>query len=387
MKIALVIEHLDPRRGGAEVYVRDFAAWLLGRGHEVAILTADAHDPPPGAGLVLLRPAGLTRGARGDDFARRAAATLREIKPDTSLATGKALGMRVYQPHGGTVRGSQRQNLALVGCPVARALKAGFNLVSPKHRAARRLEERQFGDPRTRFVAISEMVRRDMQNFYHIAEHRIALIYNGVDLDRFHPERLRPRREAARKQFPVESGTTLFLFVAHNFKLKGLDELFGAAARLAAGPAGRFHLAVVGRGRVGAYRRLARRKGLGHLVTFVPDCGDIASMYAAADAFVHPTWYDPCSLVVLEALASGLPTITTRFNGASEMMADSGAGIVLESPRPVERLAEVMGRLLNVETRRGMSLAARRVAENYPQERNFQAMLDCLTRAAEEGRT
>ncbi len=387
MKMALVIEHLDPRRGGAEVYIRDFAAWLLGRGHEVAIVTTDAHDPPPGAGVVLIRPTGLTGGARSADFACRAAVALGEIKPDTSLATGKALGMRVYQPHGGTVRGSQRQNLALIGCPVMRTVKAAFNQVSPKHRAARRLEERQFADPRTRFVAISEMVRRDMQSFYHIADHRIALIYNGVDLDRFNPERLRPLREAARKQFSIESGTTLFLFVAHNFKLKGLGELLRAAARLAAGPAGRFHLAVVGRGRIGAYRGLARRLKIGHLVTFVPDCDDIAAMYAAADAFVHPTWYDPCSLVVLEALASGLPTITTRFNGASEMMADCGAGIVLESPRPVERLAEAMGRLLNVETRRGMAVAARRVAENYPQERNFQAMLDCLTRAAEEGCT
>jgi UDP-glucose:(heptosyl)LPS alpha-1,3-glucosyltransferase len=144
---------------------------------------------------------------------------------------------------------------------------------------------------------------------------------------------------------------------------------------------------VVGHGRAGPYRRLARRLRISHLVTFIPECGDIASMYAAADAFVHPTWYDPCSLVVLEALASGLPTITTRFNGASEMMADGGAGVVLESPRPVERLTEAMSRLLNVETRRGMALAARRVAENYPQERNFEQMLDYLTRAAEEARS
>lgn len=387
MKIALVIEHLDPRRGGAEVYIRDFAAWLLGRRLEVVIVTTDAHEPPPGAEVVLVRPTGWTRGARMADFARRAAETLRELKPEASLATGKALGMRVYQPHGGTVRGSERQNLALIGCPVTRALKTAFNLVSPKHRAARRLEERQFSDPRTRFVAISEMVRRDMQSFYHIADHRISLIYNGVDLERFNPELHRARREDVRKKFPIESETTLFLFVAHNFKLKGLGELLRAAARLAAGPTGRFHLAVVGRGRVGPYARQARRLGIGHLVTFVPECSNIAAMYAAADAFVHPTWYDPCSLVVLEALASGLPTITTRFNGASEMMADCGAGIVLDSPRPVERLAEAMGRLLNVEIRRGMALAARRVAENYPQERNFQAMLDYLTRAAEEGRT
>jgi hypothetical protein len=73
------------------------------------------------------------------------------------------------------------------------------------------------------------------------------------------------------------------------------------------------------------------------------------------------------------------------------MMASSEAGepgLVLDAPRPVSRLAEAMERMLDGEVRQRMAASARRVAEGYPQERNFQEMLDCLTRAAKkpEGR-
>ena len=110
---------------------------------------------------------------------------------------------------------------------------------------------------------------------------------------------------------------------------------------------------------------------------------DTAPYYGAADAYVHPTWYDPCSLVVLEALAAGLPVLTTRFNGASELMDGQGAGPVLDAPRPVAALADALARLLDAEARAEMSVAARRVAADHSQERNFREMLDVLTRTAE----
>jgi len=386
MRIALVIEHLDCRRGGAERYIHDFAAFLLGAGHQVQIVAQDAHDPPAGAQLRPTVAGGCPCCAVASRFADAAREALVELRPDVSLATGKALGMGVYQPHGGTVRGSQRQNAALVRSPNLRALKLLWNRVSPKHCAARRLEAEQFAQAGTHFVAVSNMVRRDMQTFYGLPDGRISVVCNGVDLERFHPDRGRARRDEIRRRFGAADETALLVFVAHNFKLKGLRELIAALGRLRTEAARPFHLLVVGRGRAGPYRRLARRAGVADRVTFAGAIENIAEMYGAADAFVHPTWYDPCSLVVLEALAAGLPVLTTRFNGAAELLDGRACGAVLDAPRPVGRLAESLKPLLDPSVRTGMSRAARAVAEEHPQQRNFREMLAVLQRAARSNR-
>jgi UDP-glucose:(heptosyl)LPS alpha-1,3-glucosyltransferase len=377
MRIALVIEHLDSRRGGAETYIHDFATWLLAEGHAVQIVTQSAHAPPEGAEV-------HTINGSMKAFVAGARQRLTDLSPEVSLATGKALGMTVYQGHGGTVRGSERQNVALRSGGGGRALKRLLNCLSPKRRSARRLEAAQFADPATHFVAISRMVRQDMKTFYDVPDDRITLIYNGVDLQRFHGDRLQEDRQRIRREHSIADEVTLALMVAHNFKLKGLREQLLALGRLAGSAAPRWHLLVVGgtRRRQRPYARLANIMGIADRVTFAGAVDDTAPYYGAADVFVHPTWYDPCSLVVLEALAAGLPTLTTRYNGASELMDGRDAGVVLDAPRPVARLAEGLSALLDPARRDTMSRAARQVAEEYGQERNFREMLDVLSRAA-----
>lgn len=383
MHIALAIEHLDARRGGAETWVGRFAAFLRREGHRVTVVAQDARGEPEGCAVRLVRPGGLTAAGRTASFARRVRDVLRELRPDASLATGKALGMTVYQPHGGTVRASQRQNTALIPSYDGRALKTLMNRLSPKHRAALRLESEQFADPTVRLVAISEMVRRDMRTFYRVDDSRIRLVYNGVDTERFDPERLRPLRGLLRQRHGIDDDTVVLLFVAHNFKLKGLRELLVALRQVQQRAGCPVRLLVVGRDRRWkTYRKLARRLDIERQVVFAGPCDDAAEAYAAADVFVHPTWYDPCSLVMLEAMASGLPSISTRLNGASELAEGSGAAVVLDAPRPVGALAEAMLGLMDPERREAMGRAARQVALEHPLERNLREMLACLEESA-----
>lgn len=385
MRIALVIEHLDFRRGGAETYIHAFATWLLAEGHAVQIVTQSVHAPPEGAEVHTVAGGAGPRGMM--TFVAGARRKLAALAPEVSLATGKALGMTVYQGHGGTVRGSERQNVALRGGAGGRTLKRLLNRLSPKRRAARRLEAAQFADPTTHLVAISRMVQRDMQAFYGVPDERITLIYNGVDLGRFRGDRLKEHRQRIRRRHGIADEVALALMVAHNFKLKGLREQLLALGRLTGSAAPRWHLLVAGgtRRRRRPYARLADIMGIADRVTFVGAVDDVAPYYGAADVFVHPTWYDPCSLVVLEALAAGLPTLTTRYNGASELMDGRDAGVVLEAPRPVARLAEGVVALLDPARRDTMSRAARQVAEEHGQEKNFREMLDVLSRAAVKG--
>ena len=138
-------------------------------------------------------------------------------------------------------------------------------------------------------------------------------------------------------------------------RLKGLREALHGLAAFRAGQRG-LCLLVAGRGRRAKYERLASRLGLPASVRperaplcsvrFLGERNDMERLLGASDVLVHPTWYDPCSLVVLEALGAGVPVITTRFNGASELMRSGEEGFVLSDPADARRLAaQALGRL------------------------------------------
>ena len=111
---------------------------------------------------------------------------------------------------------------------------------------------------------------------------------------------------------------------------------------------------------------------------------DAAPYYAAADAFALPTWYDSCSLVVLEALASGLPVITTTHNGASELMTGDLEPFVMRDPGDVEQLSDAVRTLFDRDVHDRVSRTSRRIAERYPVEANYRQVMALGSRRREE---
>ncbi|MGB2613411.1 MAG: glycosyltransferase family 4 protein [Phycisphaerae bacterium] len=385
MKIGFQIEHLDPARGGAETYVYHFAEELVAAGHQVHLFAAGFAQSPPGTVTHRVLRCGLSRPERDWRFARGAGRAACRAKLDVVVAVGRTFGADVLQPHGGVLAAGRRQNLFLVRSQAARTLKRASDFLSPRVRMHLWLQRRQFAaDPPPEVVAISRMVRRDMQEFHAVPDERLHLVYNGVDVAHYSPTACECLRPDARRRFALADGQTCFLLVAHNFRLKGLGELVEAAALLhARRPAEPWRILVVGKGNAQPYLHLAAQLGCFERLAFAGALADILPAYAAADAYVHPTWYDPCSLVVLEALACGLPVVTTQFNGASELVQDGREALLLDLPRQTERLADAMDRLLDPARRAPMGLAARRTAEQYPVERNFREMMTVLARAAE----
>jgi UDP-glucose:(heptosyl)LPS alpha-1,3-glucosyltransferase len=165
------------------------------------------------------------------------------------------------------------------------------------------------------------------------------------------------------------------LIVAHNFALKGVPSLVRATGRLAALGCP-VRLAVAGGKRHAAAARLAAREGVADRVSFLGSVDDAAPWYAAADAYVQPTFYDPCSLVVLEAFAAGLPVVTSRFNGAGELLTEGREGYLVDDPANVDELVQRLRPLLEPEIRERMGLAARQLAEQHSWERNCHEVLD-----------
>ena len=175
----------------------------------------------------------------------------------------------------------------------------------------------------------------------------------------------------------------IVLYISNNFRLKGLYTLIKSLGELE--KSGKtFKVLIIGRGNEAPYRKLAKKLGcLGNLI-FLGHVGEIEKYYAASDLYVHPTFYDSCSLVVTEALASGLPVITTRYDGASGIMEDGKDGFVMSDPNDYRVLAEKISCFFNDEFRQKASIAAREKAEQYPAEKNCEDIIKIYNEIAAE---
>jgi UDP-glucose:(heptosyl)LPS alpha-1,3-glucosyltransferase len=209
--------------------------------------------------------------------------------------------------------------------------------------AERRLAESQTGPL---VVAISNYVAEQFRTHYHIPEHRMVVIPNGIkpagQIDKSRVDSLRTKLLAQLGSKNADNAI-LFLFVGHDFKRKGLDCLVEAIGRLqktdSNTPA---RLVVAGRASSTAYRRLAEKLGVEEKIVFLGNVGNVQELIAATDAAVLPTFDDPCSRFILEALAAGKPVITTKFNGAIDLFADNRHGRAIDDPRDVAALSEAI---------------------------------------------
>jgi UDP-glucose:(heptosyl)LPS alpha-1,3-glucosyltransferase len=352
MRIAIVQETVDTQRGGAETSTRELAGHLAALGVEVTVVYRGERAAALTDERVTYLPiavAGFSRALRTYRFVQAVPGVCRELRCDVVHAITPCLCADVYQPRGGTFAETVARGLAAVRSPAARAVKRVGRLFNVRQRFLLRLERTLLRRRPARVVvaAVSQYVGRQVTEGYGFPAERTRVIFNGVDVAPLAEGERERRREERRRALGLESTVPLVLFVAHNFKLKGLEALLYAVADGAHAGAEPCHLVVAGRDRPERYRRLAARLGLGERVHFVGAQTPIREWYAAADVLAHPTWYDPCSRVVLEALALGLPVVTTRLNGAAEVMEPGRHGEVIARPADTAALAASLRRALD----------------------------------------
>jgi UDP-glucose:(heptosyl)LPS alpha-1,3-glucosyltransferase len=202
------------------------------------------------------------------------------------------------------------------------------------------------------------------------------VVYNAVDIPVADPEQRADWRQRLRFGMGLGSGDLLLLVVANNFELKGVAETIEAVALLhRLRPNLRVRLAVVGRDPATAegYIRAAGLRNVGQRVHILPPTREIFRWYCAADLCVLLSWYDPCSRVVLEATRWGLPSITTEFNGAAEVLA--GAGIVVSSPAATKEVAAAIDALADPAVRQAMSRQCLQIAPSLTMRRHVDELL------------
>jgi UDP-glucose:(heptosyl)LPS alpha-1,3-glucosyltransferase len=217
------------------------------------------------------------------------------------------------------------------------------------------------------------MVKQDVMRWYGIPEGRVVVIYNGVNTERFHP-RNRQYRDEIRGRHGV-GNEFLILFVSNNFRMKGLGYLVKTLAEIRKEDRRPFKLLVLGRDRQGPYLRLAKKTGISKEVVFVGSTDEPEKYYGAADLLVHPTFYDACSLTVLEAQASGLPVVTTVSNGASGLISHGEDGWVIEEMQKGIQLKTAITYFLNKEIQYLASFEESGMAETHSAKVNVELMM------------
>ena len=368
MRIGIVVDDLDRRRGGMSEWCWQFIHAMGRRGEELHLIAQ-------GFGEDAL-PANVTQHAVARtnsrlEFAAAAEQAAEGLALDIVHDMGIGWHFDIFQPHGGSYAAWMARRLDMYPAWF-RAVKRPIDTLLPRRRDYDRHWRRQceaVGQSDATIIALSNLVANDFVDLNGISPSRIAVIHNGVDCNRFSPARRAEHRTGVRRRLGVDDDTRLLLLAAHNFRLKGVPELLGVAARLAENRR-RAHVVIAGGKRLKRWQLAATRLKIGDSVTFLGTVADMAPLYAAADAYVHPTYYDPCSLVLLEAAASGLPIVTTRRrNGAVELFRDDEI-LTVEDPSANDALYERIDALFDEKLRARLSSAARGVALRNSIERN-----------------
>lgn len=343
--------------GGAERFVARALQALERAGAEVTLIARS--EKGWGARRVLrVDPPYAGSLWRDWSFARGARAAWRRDSFDVVQSHERIPGCDLYRAGDGVHRRWLDLRRAAAG-PLERL---GIAL-NPYHRYVCGAEKRMFEHPRLRAVICnSRMVRDEIQRAFRIAPEKLHLIYNGVDLDHFHPGHRGEMRGALRAELGCRPRDTLFLFVGSGFSRKGLAAAIDA---LAACKNDSLWLLVAGKdGDQARYAERARAAGVSGRVRFLGPRDDVRPIYAAADCFVLPSRYDPFPSTALEAMAMGLPAIVSSRCGAAEIIEPGANGWVCE-PDDVAGIAKLMHEADGAARDERAAKAARATAERF----------------------
>jgi UDP-glucose:(heptosyl)LPS alpha-1,3-glucosyltransferase len=378
MRIALVTRRFDPAGGGTERDLMVTAQCLRDAGHAITIYTDEMRgeagewrvkrvgEPLLGRVLTVMpssRALGLMR------FGLTAARRARNDGADLVLSFARIADADVLRSggsaHASYVHAARQWRSAMGGIAMR---------LSPYHRAQMALERRGYTSLRLKkAIAVSELVRRDLIKEFAIDSAKVVTLYNGVDLDRFRPPTSDEQRQAVRNELAIPAEAPAVIFVGNGFARKGLGYLIRAWPAVGT----ESYLVVAGADRTRAsYERLAQRLGVGGRVRFVGTYGAIERLFEGVDALALPSLFEPFGNVVMEAMAAGLPVMTSAACGVTELVPEEMHAFVVEDATNGNEIASRMRSL--IEARRGFAEVARAAAEKWTWERYGKELLGIL---------
>lgn len=375
MRVLMVTESFNPRGGGEERWTAEFWHHLVTAGHNTHVVTFNILNQSERRNFHLLKDSKTIIGR-----ARAVSNFIANSMPMVTYDTGTGWSADVFHPQAG----SRLLSMDRFHASYDAVLRARM-VISPRLNLLRwqmRHVERMAAQRAVRVIAVSRGLRSTFGEKYGLSPRRVTVIPNGVATKRFSRQAIAPWRNAQRAKLGV-GASLLFLMVAQNLRLKGFDIALRAFALLR-GQGVDAKLAVAGGVLDRAWRGLPEQLGLSEHVLFCGNVPEIEPLYAAADVFLHPTRWDACSLATIEAMAAGLPVVTTTANGAAELITDGVDGFVLPFPCDHRRLADLMFALRDPAVRGHIGATAQISASRADVGANYRSVESVLAEVAAE---
>ena len=366
MKLAIICRPLS-FHGGLETATAGLVGELLRRGHEIDLISTKRQGEVRGARVHRLPTVDHPPILRVLTFALAARRAVAARGYDLVQSHERTLAQDIYRAGEGTHRG------------YLRAMGRGGARGNPYHQMLCALERRMFRLQSARhIVAISRSGKAEIEGLYATPAEHVSLVYNGVDLERFHPRNRERFGRSTREALGLGRESWVVVFVGSGFQRKGLGPLLEALSRL---PDERWRLVVAGKGDIGRYARQARHLNITDRVRWIDPRPEVESLYAAADVVALPALYEPFGNVHLEALASGVPVLTSARAGGSEVVTSGRTGWVVTEPI-ASAIAEGL-LALRESQQAGLGQAARASAEPFTysaQARGYETIYRDLKR-------
>ena len=358
VRLAIVRQKYRPD-GGAERFISRALEALDDDSLELNIITRSWQgEPKPEWHLHICNPKKWGRISRERGFAVAARTCWQQEKFDIVQSHERIAGCDIFRAGDGVHRVWLEQRARVVS-PVQRLLTQ----VSRYHRYVMTAEEEMFRSPALKkIICNSLMVKNDIMRCFQVPEEKFAVIYNAIDSTRFMPATAEQRQQS-REQLNLPDNAKVFIYVGSGFERKGLKASISALAATDA------HLLVVGQDKQQSrYENLARSLGCEKRIHFLGVRNNVIPFYHAADSLILPTLYDPFPNVILEAMACGLPVITSFTCGGAEFIVDGKQGFVCDAlDVPALTAAAVAIPQRTLDSRMG-DLARERVLPCSPQQ-------------------
>jgi UDP-glucose:(heptosyl)LPS alpha-1,3-glucosyltransferase len=364
MKIALIAKRVSHTLGGAERVSLYLGKQLSEAGFDVHIITNYSDTPVDGVMLSQLKVKNWFSPWRLLSFQRNVRQVTEGQNFDLVYSLCQVFPVDIYRVGDGIHQ--YWMQLRYPGSFI-RWIKY---ITSPVHLTMRWLENGIMRKGNCRlFITNSNLIKKQLMDYFGIPEKRIQVIYNGVDHDIFNPD-TKSYREAMREKLGIDQRELVLLFVSNNWDRKGLSTIIQSLPKTGISD---ISLVVAGRGNRKRYVSMAKECNVNPAkLIFAGPADDIEKYYGMSDALVLPSRYEPFANVCLEAMASGIPAVTTRSNGSSEVITDGKDGFVLDTWDDPDNLAHVIQKLSNSASREEMGRNAALAAQKYTWEAHLE---------------
>ncbi|NUM36795.1 MAG: glycosyltransferase [Candidatus Brocadiae bacterium] len=371
MKIFVVRKDYVLAKGGAERFTKNLILGLAQGGAEVHLITTNLDEAPP-QGVVVHSFSVPKKPShkKNSVFVEKSREILLQNPHSYSIAISATYPTTIF--HLGD--GIHKHWLKVKS---KNPFSKIFDSFSLRHKTILDIEKNILEGGHKFIVTNSHLCKRHATQYYHIPPENIFVNYTGIDLELFNPGVLQ-YRNTMRKQIGIEENTFLVGYASNNFQRKGLATMIRAMALLQKRIPDCCLLVLGQDKKASLYQAMARFYKIEDKVKFLGNKADIEKYYAMMDVFVLPTLYDPCATVVLEALACGIPSISTTNNGASELIQHGTNGFILDDARDHKQLSIQLFLLSDEKLRKEFAARTYSAVENLTIRTNSQIFVDLL---------